>query len=947
MSQGNPPHRDLGCEQDNKKIGEVLRQKVRHALEELGNGFLSYLRSNPGDLEAWCTGKLATSSGEEFLTSSQFLTSLYHESVSLIYRLLFLFYAESRNLLPMEDEVYRHSYSLESIRDNLLSAPAATDPKQFFGRESTPLWGRLKELFDFVGRGGKNAVPVYDNGLFDPTLHEFLEHFKVGDSSLARVICLLGYTRSLSGRGEGRGYKKIDYRHLHISHLGNLYESILEYSPRVADRDLAVIRRGPGNKIYEEYVPVSELIEGEKYCFRALRRMTEGNLKLRRGSKVVGFRGKGRYFLAYSGDRSRRKSSSSYYTPDYIIRYIVENTLGPSIRGQSSGGNLKPISLTSDAILKLKVLYLVMGSGHFLMGAIEYLAHAYREALIQEGKVAGDDTFVTYRRIITEHCIYGMDIDPMAVELARLSLWLFAADRNRPLSFLNSRLKCINALILRHIEEASPRRWESSPAPPFFYWEQEFPEVWLSPTGESLANPGFSAIVMNPPYLGFKAARKSDRPLWSAQYPEIFDGKGDVYYLFLAQAVRALQRGGRLGAITPRYWLESETATALRKYVDAHIPSQRFLDFSEFPVFKGVGARYLISFLGYGPAESTCFVLRGARRATESEMRACLRSGDLSRLFSLREFKQTWHGRWRFLTPSHLSWIEALQAQCVRLDTLGETKQGIVTGCDRAFIATDKVFCDWGAEPDLLRPWLKIGDILPFIHRRREPPLRLLYANHLDTLKVYPGAEAFVSRYRPRLETRRECKKGLIPYFHLQWGRARNLFEAPKLIARKIAPLNCFIADVQGYYSGADTTLFLPETRQPGALYFLLGFLNSRLATAYYHTFAKRMDSRFEYGPTSVGQMLVPDPSPYASLWADDAWNPSRQACLDYPAVLELPAPVRISTLSVQLSHCKYASPEYEMRLKALNEAVHELLNIPEKWLDPGMARNFDYRWKV
>lgn len=448
-----------GSDRHGQEISDELKQNVFGALEEIGDGFLDYLRNHPEELEAWRQEKYS-SVAAEFLNSEQLLTDIYQESLSLMYRLLFLFYAESRNLLPMENEIYRDSYSLESIRDDIISVLDDPDPTKFYGKGDTQLWQRLQELFGLVNQGGLGTlIPAYNGGLFDPELHQFLERFQVGDYHLSRAIDLLSRTRPSPNRPRG-GRTKVTYRDLDIRHLGSIYEGILEYSAHIADQELVVMKRGASGKTYEEYVSVSELKAEERQQLQAYREAIEENSenpKLPRGCKVVGVKPQGSYFLVYGGRESKRKSSGSYYTPDYIVQYIVENTLGPLVRGENREGELQNVPLTADEILELKVLDPAMGSGHFLVAATEFLARAYGEALIKEGRdddgIMSDEEFVRYKRIVAERCIYGVDLNPMAVELAKLSMWLFTMDRNRPLSFLNHHLKCGNSLIGAWIDD--------------------------------------------------------------------------------------------------------------------------------------------------------------------------------------------------------------------------------------------------------------------------------------------------------------------------------------------------------------------------------------------------------------------------------------------------------------------------------------------------------------
>src|SRR5262249_3524566 len=148
---------------------------------------------------------------------------------------------------------------------------------------------------------------------------------------------LLSRTQPRAGQSRGEGRKKVTYRDLDIRHLGSIYEGILEYSAHIANQDLIVIKRGSGGQAYEEYMPVAELERDERTQLQAWQQAVQenpDNPQLPRGCRVTGVREKGSYFLVYGGRESKRKSSGSYYTPDYIVQYIVEHTLGPLVRGE-------------------------------------------------------------------------------------------------------------------------------------------------------------------------------------------------------------------------------------------------------------------------------------------------------------------------------------------------------------------------------------------------------------------------------------------------------------------------------------------------------------------------------------------------------------------------------------------------------------------------------------
>ena len=406
--------------------GLTAPQALR-ALEELGQGFLEDAHARRSDLEAWRQREAPGSDAEEYITPASFLGDIHRATLTLTYRLLFILYAEGRRLLPLDDESYRELLSLERVRDQVAAAAAG----ESFGVSETALWERLSRLFEAVGEGRADLIPAYDGGLFDREAHEFLGWFKVGDRRLARAIDLLSRARA----PRCAKWEKIDYGALDIRRLGDIYEGILDHRPQVA------------------------------------RREHDGD-RSRGGAEA------GQYRLVAGGEISRRKSSGSYYTPERLVRHIVESTLGPLVRGESCpgpatpgtlfkpgggaeprGGGLRP--LTSEEILELKVLDPAAGSGHFLLAATEYLADAYAAALTREGKgcsgAGAAESGVGHRRLVAERCIYGLDVNPMAVQLAKLSLWLLTMDRARPLSFLNHRLKVGNALVGAWVEQLGER----------------------------------------------------------------------------------------------------------------------------------------------------------------------------------------------------------------------------------------------------------------------------------------------------------------------------------------------------------------------------------------------------------------------------------------------------------------------------------------------------------
>ena len=334
-------------------VSDDLGDKIYLALEELINGFLTY----PDN-------KLTTSD-----------TDIIHENcLILLYRLLFILYAESRGLLPLENLEYQSEYSLEALATEI---HGRLDENATIPKLRSDYWTRLQNLFTLIDKGWTEHVPQYNGGLFNPTRYAFLGVKKIGNNVLANVINTL--TRMTER-------ELIAYQDLAIQHLGNIYEGLLEYEPTVQSS--------------------SERVQLTK-------------------------------------DKSKRKASGSYYTSDAIVRSMVEDTLAPLCERK-----------TFEEILQLKVLDPAMGSGHFLVGAINHLALELATHPDVPPMIGDTDTEIAYwRRHVVENCIYGADINPMAVELAKVSLWLHTVAKGKPLSFLDHHIRCGNSLIGANIAD--------------------------------------------------------------------------------------------------------------------------------------------------------------------------------------------------------------------------------------------------------------------------------------------------------------------------------------------------------------------------------------------------------------------------------------------------------------------------------------------------------------
>jgi hypothetical protein len=304
----------------------------------------------------------------------------FEQALTIVYRLLFLLFAEARSLVPLWHPVYRDSYSVSS-----LSAVAQHPSASVVG-----LWDALRAIARLAHAGcraGDLRVTPFNGRLFAPAATPLADRRDLDDEAARRAVLALS-TRASS---DGAGREPIAYRDLGVEQLGAVYETLLDYEPYVDHH-----ARDPGKN-------------------------RRPSVSLVRGSGV-------------------RKATGSFYTPQPIADYLVRRALGPLVQ------NAAP-----EQVLRLRVVDPAMGSGAFLVAACRYLADAYEAALVRAGGCTaadfGERERIAIRRAIAERCLYGVDVNPMAVQLGRLSLWLATLAADRPLTFLDHHLRVGDSLI--------------------------------------------------------------------------------------------------------------------------------------------------------------------------------------------------------------------------------------------------------------------------------------------------------------------------------------------------------------------------------------------------------------------------------------------------------------------------------------------------------------------
>ena len=450
---------DTIIEDSYKKAYEVtqdLKTGVVTAVEELANEALYYMKN----VAHKPFGK-RKDDGTYDETDDSFEAEIKDDCLTIVYRLLFIFYAESRSelgILPTNDEVYNKGYSLEMLRDleQVRLVSQGTRDGYFFDDS-------ISKLFKLLA-GGHNAneeslhksfkIRKVDSPLFDNNSLKHLGEVKIRNSVWQKIVCSL----SLSQKNKKCG--RISYANLGVNQLGSVYESLLAYRGFYAEEDYIEVHTANKPEEGTFLVPYSRLndFDFEKEVLKN----ENGELQiLKKGSFVYRLNG-----------RDRQKSAS-YYTPEVLTRSTVKYTLKSILDDVASG------TRNAKDLLQLKILEPAMGAAAFQNEVINQLAEAYlnyqRIELEREGKLKKlippdqyQNELQKVKAYIATHNVYGVDLNPTAIELGKLSLWLNVIHKNMQPPFFSNRLALGNAVIGAWLKVYSKSDlngswWEKSP----------------------------------------------------------------------------------------------------------------------------------------------------------------------------------------------------------------------------------------------------------------------------------------------------------------------------------------------------------------------------------------------------------------------------------------------------------------------------------------------------
>jgi Eco57I restriction-modification methylase/restriction endonuclease TaqI-like protein/restriction-modification enzyme MmeI-like protein len=543
-----------------------------------------------------------------------------------------------------------------------------------------------------------------------------------------------------------------------------------------------------------------------------------------------------------TGTTGKRKLAGVVYTPDYIARFIVAQTVGAHLRElfdtclkknitkdsygkpyedvkwRNKDAELKTWTDYQKALSKLRIVDPACGSGVFLVTAFDYLKDEYHRVNIKVADLSGQqpDLFDPDSEILSKN-LFGVDVNAESVEITKLSLWLKTARRGKVLDSLDDHL-CVGDSI---IEDSNYAYMEHG-----FSWKAAFPKVFN--------DGGFDIVLGNPPYVRQELISPM-KPYLEKQF-EVYHGVADLYCYFFERGVRLLKDGGRVGYISNATFFKTASGKPLRKFLSEKTTLETIVNFGDTQVFEGV----------------TTYPAIMVMKSQTTPKKHNLSFWNVDEL-PKANFSEAFDNLKAEYAQNNLT-SEAWELEDERLTILrqkikkgkktlkevyGSPYRGILTGRNEAFVidqtTRDRLIVEDAKSAEIIKPFLEGKDLKRWRSESRD--LFLIFTRRGIEIENYPAILKHLEQYHDILEPKPKDWKGDKwqgrkpgPYKWYEIQDSTNyyrLFEAPKILYGEFSSNNIFSMDKRGWHPNNKCYLI------PSPCYFLLGYLNSK--AFWYH----------------------------------------------------------------------------------------------------------------
>lgn len=425
--------------------------------------------------------------------------------------------------------------------------------------------------------------------------------------------------------------------------------------------------------------------------------------------------------------------------------------------------------------------------------------------------------YEVHKKILSE-CIYGCDTSDIACAVAKIVLALK----------YNKFVLCKNIIQKDSLVDT--------------------PNDWLGK---------FDLVISNPPYVGHKQISSQYRMMICEKYKEVFYDKADLFYCFFVLGKNLLKENGTLIYITGRYFAQSKFAMGLRKYILDNFVIEKVIDFYGMRPFKSAGVDPMIMQLK-STSDNKDYEVHTVRFKTEiNNIYDIIREDNIelinTHVSELDEFG------FNFLSEYQRDIQNKVEQKTIYcLGDIFDFYQGIITGCDKAFV----VNCDFDKYKEALaecgKKWIKSSEL-----KKNTTSWKEKYILYTDS-EEYENMPKTIERlniYKEKLLSRRECASGSRKWYKLQWGRSPEIFEGNKIIFPYKSAESRFAYDKKGYYFSADIYAMKPKKGYEKYVDCekITMLLNSKIYEEYFRTFAKKLGGKlYEYYPNTVSKIQIP-----------------------------------------------------------------------------------------
>ncbi|PZS32329.1 MAG: restriction endonuclease subunit M, partial [Pseudonocardiales bacterium] len=551
-----------------------------------------------------------------------------------------------------------------------------------------------------------------------------------------------------------------------------------------------------------------------------------------------------------------KKSGGVYYTPNFVVDYIVRAVLDPLLENK-----------TPQQASKLRLVDPACGSGSFLVAAYQhlldwhlqrYLAYKRRPKQIHETQTGSWRlTTAERKRILTDN-IFGVDIDLQAVEVAKLSLLLKVIEGEtqtelammRLLPDLADNIKCGNSLIADDYYQANALPGLEIDEDPVntFNWRSSFPHVFRAG--------GFDAVIGNPPYFSIDDTwgRKDPRLAYlKATYSHVYNDKTDVLIYFLAKAAEIGK--AETAFIVSRAFLEAYKADKLRGWLADNTAIREIIDFRDAYVFDKVGITTAIVHATRTNWSGDATISRFGPPRLPDAMRADM-IGQAGFTTVTAPQKQFSVKPWVFASDDTQALLDRIDAAGQPLSEVLIVGQGMQTGRNKVFGDLEKATMDsWHPPAGASYRRVRNSDIQAYHFTGAGN--YLLYTPAFKTFSALPApARAHLTAHRQELEKRAAYRRGNCEWWQWTWPLHKEYFERDKIYCPYLATRNRFALETSQSLLGLTDTTVLFDNEQPEDLRYLLGLLNSKLLTYRFRYIGKlKSGGILEYFWNSISKL--------------------------------------------------------------------------------------------